>query len=108
MIQRVVQHTPGPWFYEISDNCESEFTIHSDYSQIGMIERWNGDDDQEVMAEAEANARLVAAAPDLLEALEQAVQALNTAPRFAVPHLSTDSYQIAAFCDHAIIKVKGI
>jgi hypothetical protein len=47
------------------------------------------------------------AADDLLAALEQAVQALNTAPLFRVPHLNTDSYKIAAVCDRAIAKAKG-
>jgi hypothetical protein len=47
------------------------------------------------------------AAWELLDALEQAVQALNTAPRFSVPHLDTDSYRIAIVCDHAIRKAKG-
>ena len=46
-------------------------------------------------------------APTLLEALQQAVAALNTAPRFAVPSLDTDSYRIAALCDLAIAKAKG-
>jgi hypothetical protein len=40
--------------------------------------------------------------PTLLEALEQAVAALNTAPRFRVPSLGTDSYAIAALIDRAI------
>ena len=39
---------------------------------------------------------------ELKEALTQAVAALNTAPRFAVPHLDTDSYGIAALCDRAL------
>jgi hypothetical protein len=51
--------------------------------------------------------RLRLAAQDLLDALEQAVQALNTAPRFAVPHLDTDSYKIASVCDRAVAKAKG-
>jgi hypothetical protein len=51
--------------------------------------------------------RLRRAARDLLDALEQAVQALNTAPRFAVRHLDTDSYKIAAVCDRAIARAKG-
>jgi hypothetical protein len=48
-----------------------------------------------------------AAAPDLLAALTQAVAALNTAPRFSVPCLGTDSYAIAAICDRAIGKARG-
>jgi hypothetical protein len=47
------------------------------------------------------------AGEDLLRALEQAVAALNHAPRFAVPSLETDSYRIAAICDLAIAKAKG-
>jgi hypothetical protein len=46
-------------------------------------------------------------APEVIAALEQAVAALNTAPRFRVPLLDTDSYRIAALCDRAIAKAKG-
>jgi len=45
--------------------------------------------------------------PNLLAALQQAVTALNTTPRFKVPDLSTDSYRIAALCDAAIAQTKG-
>ena len=47
------------------------------------------------------------AAPDLLNALEKAVTALNTARRFKVPKLDTDSYAIAVECVRAIAKAKG-
>jgi hypothetical protein len=47
------------------------------------------------------------AAPDLLAALQQALAALNTVPRFKVPGLHTDSYKIAALCDQAIARTKG-
>jgi hypothetical protein len=55
----------------------------------------------------DADLHLRLAANDLLEALEQAIQALNTVPRFRVPHLDTDRYRIASTCDHAIAKAKG-
>jgi hypothetical protein len=45
--------------------------------------------------------------PDLVAALQQAVAALNTAPRFRVQSLDTDSYRIASICDRAIAKAKG-
>jgi hypothetical protein len=48
--------------------------------------------------------RLRLAARDLLAALQQAVTALKTAPRFKVRSLDTDSYAIAAACDRAIAK----
>jgi hypothetical protein len=41
-------------------------------------------------------------AADLLAVLQQASAALDTAPRFRVPSLGTDSYRIAALCDAAI------
>jgi hypothetical protein len=47
------------------------------------------------------------AARDLLSALKRAVTALNTAPRFRVTGLDTDSYAIAAECDKAIAAAKG-
>ena len=47
------------------------------------------------------------AAPDLLAALEQALEALNTAPRFRVRGLDSDSYKIAAVCEAAIMRAKG-
>jgi hypothetical protein len=48
--------------------------------------------------------RLRLAAPDLLAALKDALKALNTAPRFRVACLDTDSYQVAAACGRAIDK----
>lgn len=47
------------------------------------------------------------AAADMFEALEQALVALNTAPRFKVPILGViDSYAVAAICEAAITKAK--
>jgi hypothetical protein len=38
---------------------------------------------------------------------EQALEALNTAPRFKVPNLGTDSYKIADIRDRALAKAKA-
>ena len=46
------------------------------------------------------------AARELLQALEAALVALNTAPRFKVPALNTDSYKIAALCEEALANAK--
>ena len=43
---------------------------------------------------------------NLLAVLQQALTALNTAPRFKVPSLETDSYRIASLCDAAIAQTK--
>lgn len=67
----------------------------------------NDSDGNEVAVWLDDELRLRLAASDLLAALEQAVTALNTAPRFAIPNLESDSYKIAAMCDRAIAKAKG-
>lgn len=72
-----VEHTPGPW--RLSD--ESPRIIKKDFRDIGsdsgfLIASTMGRDDSGFYAsnkEADANARLIAAAPCLLEALEAAM-----------------------------------
>ena len=79
------KHTPGPWTYEqISNNA---YVIDENGSAV-MLYR-NPDD------EMKANARLIAAAPELLEALEWAVDN---------PH--DDAYWISQ-ARAAIAKAKG-
>jgi len=76
-------HTPGPW------------REHS-HRQIGpdagiVCEVWSaiGETDADRIAQADANARLIAAAPDLLEALQEMVagdaEAIEDAKRLGVP-----------------------
>jgi hypothetical protein len=55
------KHTPGPW-----DACGC--TIYSGEKRIGQT--WDAEDDGLPAPEMEANARLIAAAPELLEAFE--------------------------------------
>jgi hypothetical protein len=61
------KHTPGPWESSVSivENAEERVTIRQ--------KKWGGEiiaDMGELEYHNEANARLIAAAPDLLEALE--------------------------------------
>jgi len=77
-----MSHTPGPWVI-VSDD-EGRCFINSG----GVIKAVVATCDQPVSAEHAANARLIAAAPDLLEALEAALNdldhAYNGAENFAV------------------------
>lgn len=64
------KHTPGPW---VIDPC---------WDILGNTDDGNGmvcqiTTDAVPRAEAEANARLIAAAPDMLEALKQAEQQID-------------------------------
>ena len=99
------KHTPGPW--ELND--------------WGLIYGQPGPDDEEapfvcdvadaiagIMTDEErANGALIETAPELLEALELAVAALNWVPRFSVPGSLTCSYRVASHCELVIAKAKG-
>lgn len=60
-----VKHTPGPWSYQMSDEdcCDYEVYVGSGLHSIDIIAGEYG-------IESEADARLMSAAPDLLEALK--------------------------------------
>lgn len=74
-------HTKGEWYYEfnpLSPICEKgQFTIKAGEvgRPIAMLPMPNGGIDAK--AKQEANAKLIAAAPDLLEALERCKEALK-------------------------------
>ena len=75
--QKMSKATPGPWIYN------GEYEILSDNDEvldpyIADVISVNGNYTDENEAERIANARLIAAAPDLLEALEGLLQWLNS------------------------------
>ncbi len=95
LARRLNDDPPSELVFEQYDNTPvNEIEITGPYgSQVAL---WRGEE-----------LSLQLAARDLLEALEQAVAALNTVPRFPVPSLLSCSYRIAAICDKAIAKAKG-
>lgn len=68
-------HTQGPWALDGDINAMN-LDVVSGEGRIAMIDCEN---DDLTDAEVVANARLMRAAPDLLEALEDAVEALTEA-----------------------------
>lgn len=63
---KIMTHTPGPWNigkYPINDYAYAVYG--KDNSKIAQLEKF----DQQYQEEEEANANLIAAAPELLEAL---------------------------------------
>lgn len=97
-------HTPGPWLRESQINSDGSdwILVTKGYKEIVDLRL---DEDGVPEREQAANAALIAAAPELLDALRQAVTALNVKERFKVQ--GTDSYAIAALCDKAIAKAEG-
>ena len=64
------KHTPAPWVYQGGDNASVEVNIGETTANIDRQDKNTG---QYVISrdEMEANAKLIAAAPELLEALEE-------------------------------------
>ena len=66
-------HTPGPWIVDPND----EFAIKSkEYGGIGMVHNEPAEIES-LMNMARANAQLIAAAPDLLEAAQATLRLWN-------------------------------
>lgn len=71
----MIQHTPGPWSMDATGYSPLSRLIRGPNDQIiGTVANRTG--------EGVANARLIAAAPELLEALEQALPWVATAVAF--------------------------
>lgn len=73
------KHTPGPWAIRLGQSVvEIRTTAGLPIAQTTSGHYW-----QNFGPEAEANARLIAAAPDMLEALRHAEAILSYAPEMS-------------------------
>jgi hypothetical protein len=70
MIATKTQHTPGPWHF---DGQEFNDVREADGELVAVALHLRTRKPERSLAEAEANARLMAAAPDLLEACKAAL-----------------------------------
>ena len=101
-----IKHTAGPWVLgESSDGRHFRAVNAREHSELATVVWVMEDDDMEgaQSPECEANARLIAAAPDLLEALEMCTKAMaSVLPDF-------NPYDQAAYdkARAAIAKAKG-
>lgn len=79
------KHTPGPWEILSGKFVPTQMAAGSKMYVIQTADKHNDNigfacswlDDPETLKEARANANLIAAAPDLLEALESAITILT-------------------------------
>lgn len=104
------KHTPGPWTdYGFSVYAETPQDIRHDlYRGFDEKEFWNGSECGFLIAESiphKETRRLIAAAPDLLEALEAAIPILIF--EFATFAPETPEARAMAAAQAAIAKAKG-
>jgi hypothetical protein len=95
-------HTPGPWFVAEGANHEG------DYAPAGSVRNetwWIAK--VEDAPEAEANARLIAAAPELLEALRKIEQGEGRFSRDPLTHASNTIEDMIAVARAAIAKAEA-
>jgi hypothetical protein len=94
-----MKHTPGPWEIDKQQPYDWEVTISNKHMQVASA-RHLTDSPDVPCEETMANARLIAAAPDLLFALEEVIKYLPTYRDWLDP-------VIERFCNHAIQKARG-
>lgn len=85
------KHTPGPWLHDYDGDHRTRYVYVFDRTPAVEIARvdlaYSGSG---ILGEGKANFRLIAAAPDLLEALREAECALSLMHSYG--HCSADSY----------------
>ena len=86
----MMTHTPGPWFVSMKPDWDED-----GWMGVGVYDCDGGvyavvDDEPETIARpfCEADARLIAAAPEMLEALERLVEAAG--PQMVEPDLALE------------------
>jgi hypothetical protein len=76
-----IRHAPGPYFYQRgTDGCDDTWDIIAlvDQQHVATINFWDDEDGSgTVGARTEANARLLAASPQMLDALKEIVVAFE-------------------------------
>jgi hypothetical protein len=75
------RHTPGPWFIGDENNACCDVLLGTEHNLTCNMDRRDNNTCAEVISRAEmlANAHLIAAAPDMLEALKDSREALRRA-----------------------------
>jgi hypothetical protein len=102
-------HTPGPWnvedYYHVRDNRDGLTIVHNGNNQCRFIADLLplADDNGTMDCNVYANARLISAAPDLLEALQNLLEA----PDLNLDELENETVMLMQNAKAAIKKAKG-
>lgn len=96
--KQAAKHTPGPWeivSHQRASLCEASIEVHSlNGRQVCDMGDYPNDEDK-------TNARLIAAAPDLLQALKDIVK------RVGPPAYSDTEVAVVNIAENAITKAEG-
>ena len=98
-----MSHTPGPWIIDLENDIY--ITVHAEHRDICDMTVDFGD-----VAEAEANASLIAAAPEMLRALEAAREFISNGVEFGyiwMPEDGDPALETSGIIEAAIRKARG-
>jgi hypothetical protein len=96
------KHAPGPWIYDSHGGCfyvwgKGHAMVADGDTEEGYITRMRGVGRGATVEEQEANARLIAAAPDLLREAQQALAFLEDLEASENPATEPESVQAPTF-----------
>ena len=98
------EYTPGPWRYEVLPDGLHAIIMPFAHGNPG----WVGAEVFERGDQAAANAHLMAAAPELLEALERALAGIDIVIDFISPAGTTQWEAVHCAACAAIAKARGV
>ena len=100
------KHTPGPW--TISDNTNGEPRIYAPSGYcVALAVMPNNTNALDIRESAQANARLIAAAPDLIAALAGALYQMEQMSNSETKENDIDLWQAQLDAIEAIAKATG-
>jgi len=99
------KHSPSPWSVapDFSDDHGQFSILCAEGCGIAMAEAWIG----EHRAEATANARLIAAAPELLEATKELKELFRFALLSTTPEIAREGMEFIRKAETIVAKAEG-
>lgn len=101
-----MSHTKGPW----TVNSRAIEEVKEPSSVIAIVNDGDDNGDEQLKGEWKANARLISAAPDLLEACKKAIEFINNGVEFGyiqLPEKGDSALLTQPMLEQAIAKAEG-
>ncbi len=105
-----MSHTKGPWTVDVWDYPhKKELVVQAEQYWVASLNWDEGKDNPYTISseEAQANARLIASAPAMLEALEEASVSMADASRFLNDEDAINMNHVRDLVEQAIAQAKG-